>query len=89
MNYTKGEWKKVIVGERAETLFIKTLDEIICEVFPIPNEGLANAHLIAAAPDMYEALRELYRILEEDEDYKRYNPKMKQAEQALAKAEGK
>ena len=51
----------------------------------------ANAHLIAAAPDMYEALKELVRI---DNSYEQVTASMESAafdaaEKAISKAEGK
>jgi len=55
MNYTKGEWK---VSEfKARELRVCNEYENICYLVSMPLEGqeLANAHLIAAAPDMYEA----------------------------------
>ena len=60
MNYTKGEWKvedatQVVVGERlvANTGGYSTNYTLERE----QNE--ANARLIAAAPDMYEALKDI------------------------------
>jgi len=59
---------------------------------PKEEEMLANAHLISACPDMYEALKKLTTIVRDLElkgqDTIRY-PELYQAEKALAKAEGK
>lgn len=52
------------------------------------QQAEANAHLIAAAPEMLAALEEAYRILLEDEGYQPYNPKVKQIAAAIAKANG-
>ena len=55
MNYTKGEWKLFRLSQHHHWK-IKTGEDndfIDCGM----NE--ANAHLIAAAPDMYEALKDL------------------------------
>lgn len=55
----------------------------------------ANAHLIAAAPDMYEALKELYAVVKGecpsllDEDSGGDSRLALEIESALAKAEGK
>ena len=50
-----------------------------CQIF---NDGRANAHLIAAAPEMYEALEELYRTFEMGEALE------SKVERLLAKARG-
>lgn len=57
---------------------------------PSEEEAEANANLIAAAPDMYEALKEFFKLLEGDKA-----PKWRAiafydiAKKALAKAEGR
>lgn len=66
-NYTPGPWEKVswpngycrILGSR----------KVIAMVDPMRNEpeGLANANLIAAVPELLEALEELLRVLGEAE----------------------
>ena len=59
MNYTKGEWK---VSEfSAGELRVCNEYENICYLVTMPVEGqeLANAHLIAAAPEMAESGTEL------------------------------
>lgn len=50
------------------------------------RQGMANAHLISAAPDMYRALREL---LEDSEAAYLDKDKTDAAYAALAKSEGK
>jgi hypothetical protein len=56
------------------------------------EENLANANLIAAAPELYEALTELYQIqavsIDEPWDDDRYFVAMEKAEAALKKARG-
>ncbi len=66
-----------------------------------PDETLANAHLFAAAPELYEALRELLEVIEENEVIKEYFKSLgtfnehilsvarRKAHKAIAKAEGR
>ncbi len=66
MKYTKGEWKVHWTQPEKDTpLEYKIMGKVgeICHVkqFGINSvETKANAHLIAAAPEMYGALKELY-----------------------------
>lgn len=48
----------------------------------------ATVRTFTAAPDMLAALKSLYRICIEDEGYKPFNPEMRKAAEAIAKAEG-
>ena len=71
MNITQGEWEAYLTDTKPEQWTICTgrKGEIgICKTLfdnLIPAaEKKANAHLIAAAPDMYEALNEIYPLLE-------------------------
>jgi len=92
MNYTKGEW--VAEQDTANSIRIFSQDsEQIASVMDydgndITEEMEANAHLIAAAPDMYEALIQAmrtfqaYRIKETD-------PRYLKLRRAAAKAEGR
>ena len=87
MNYTKGEWKlqdDCVISDiwRWGQQFYK-----IAEITPhTEGETLANAHLIAAAPELYQALLSVLNkfpeIPEDCEDA------YKQAEAAITKAEG-
>ncbi len=65
MNYTKGEWKKE--GNKIKVFGRGTI--AICPS-PTDDEGVfefaANAHIIAAAPEMYEALAYLTKILKKE-----------------------
>ena len=100
-NYTKGEWN---IGEILDANFHAKLRTItssnyqdggfpfICYVNDAPNECEANAHLIAAAPMMYEALKELVDTYSIPDDYTENNPAHQcwvKAIKALQKAEGK
>lgn len=71
MEYTKGEWEYK-EGEYnhhddkkwCNTGSIKAKDKevdgwFICRIDDIGEANIANAHLIAAAPDLYEALKAL------------------------------
>ena len=65
---------------------VKVIAEMIC---PTWSGAVADANLIAAAPDMYEALKEIHALLEENQPswylQKHYNVMKK----AITKAEGK
>jgi len=76
MPYTKGDWKHTGDG-----VIIADDGRQICAVFPRDRE--ANVHLIVAAPEMYEALKEA-------QIYTKQNDRVHfKVEQALAKVEGK
>jgi hypothetical protein len=91
MEYTKGEWERITGGnwigvrnpENAEIIAQCWQDGYITSKI----EAKANAHLIAAAPDMYLALKEYqyYNRCHNDAEAKLFDIAMK----ALAKAEGK
>jgi hypothetical protein len=55
----------------------------------VSPEKIANAHLIAAAPDMYQALKAARISMLGDEDYQKFKPVLETIDKALAKAEGK
>jgi len=90
MKYTKGEWKVSRV-RALDNYAVKAEADIgglgIAMVnYRIDrNEQLANAHLIAASPMMYEALQMVLRMSEE-EYINRFL--LSAVRQALAKAEG-
>ena len=89
-SYTKGEWK-LAKGRRDQ---IMTNNGILIAQMPsyirgsaghVPvKETEANANLIAAAPDMYEALKGLLSV-----SFALFTPEYKAAREALTKAEGK
>jgi len=82
MNYTKDEWK--LHGLLIETDYAPD-GHVIAEMNNIGDKVQADAHLIAAAPDMYEALRELFDSL--GGSYIGFPLKVvERVEQALAKA---
>ena len=94
--YTPGPWSKVIAkgfdfSGFADPLII-TVDHGDDSVTPIcilsPNEFTgareANAHLIAAAPDMYEALKKVALAQRRDHFYD-----LAEIDRIIARAEGK
>ena len=90
MNYTKGEWKVAshpLVGIQVQA----DTGERRISICNLQDE--ANAHLIAAAPDMYEALLLALPLLHDDWDGTSSdsagNVAIARVGQALAKAEGK
>ena len=99
MNYTKGEWKishsafdRCHGGKGAREFVVNKDEDEIAEVQGNTNDKcLANAHLISAAPEMYEALKAFEDFL--CTNYPA-NIRLRQIaeykmELALAKAEGK
>lgn len=64
--FTKGEWSTDDMG------IVESGNRIVCDTYMTCKEDLANANLIAAAPDMYKALedaaKELYILIDEVND---------------------
>jgi len=85
VNYTKGEWRihnlDDFNGYDIETKSGISIGSIIGK----REQDLANAHLIAASPDLYEALKAL---VEYQSNYGGVAPNLANAIKALAKAEG-
>jgi len=90
MEYTKGEWR---VGEpfgKGEDYPIYADDHYeIVRVFIHNGEQEANARLIAQAPRLCEALRELLKAMQKLHPAFAHNGVCKDAEQVLAKIDGK
>lgn len=85
--HTPGEWKTgVFQNNISQCPTVEVNGETICKVSsPTPSwdEAQANANLMSASPDMYEALKYARRFLnEKDVD-------IKFIDKALSKAEGK
>ena len=64
--FTKGDWSYSYI----DGLILTTIDtsagtNIICDMLPIDNldEELANAHLIAASPEMYTMLERALALI--------------------------
>lgn len=89
MNYTKGPWK----AEGNSVFKDEWRNPIATSYDPdytnqLNDVSKANAQLISAAPEMYEALRWLVNDLPKNRDW--LSPDLeKLMKQALAKAEGK
>lgn len=63
MRHTKGPWK-VIKHSKGFEVFSKGEDVSVCEMSADDDQSLKNAHLIAAAPEMLEALTYALEIIE-------------------------
>jgi len=98
MNYTKGEWKvKQPKGKAGEFFDGFTLsvegDKLLIALcdrkgWDNKQQRLANANLIAAAPDMYEALKEML-VDWQSGDIEINSATRELIDKALAKVEGK
>jgi hypothetical protein len=65
MNYTKGEWKYEHEYRYHNVVAIDgNTKSTVVQCGTLENSE-ANAHLIAAAPEMYEALKEIKSLTEE------------------------
>ena len=97
MSYTKGEWKARKGRGRGMNWVVESDDALIAEIIPYgAYREDDNAHLIAAAPNMYEALKEADTLI--CELCVRLNPQHENCTscaeresrlKAIAKAEGK
>ena len=84
--YTKGEWKaqEGLWCDELYFIYVKSGDTHIARVDNESKEMCeANAQLIAAAPDLYEALKKMLPLVS---GY--YLQEVINAEQAIAKADG-
>jgi len=100
-NYTKGDWH--IIKDTDKRLHVMsrgkdgTMSINICKM-PVHPDAEANAHLIASAPDLYEALKGAVRFIEDFGGHRHLSAFpdncehchiIKGGKQALSKAEGK
>jgi hypothetical protein len=84
VNYTKGEWKVITRGGSMRVVAISGKPEIA----DIIGNFEPNAHLIAAAPDMYEVLQDVEMTM--GMTLADHFPELRnKIVKAIAKAEGK
>lgn len=99
LKYTKGEWR-IHPTHKTDIYALNNGSKLVAECGNpnLPNgEDLANAHLISASPDMYEALKGIMSLHIKDYDSLNMGIGIKteggqiliRAEKALAKAEGR
>ena len=94
MNYTKGEWKvapAIDIPYKTSVMVGRLTVADIVEM-PVLGEAEANTNLIAAAPDMYEALKRVVKYFDRiiaDTSEKYESAMVLQAKAAILKAEGK
>ncbi len=88
MEFTKGEWTTY---RKDLAWSIYASEKVIATVHQVGVDTNANAHLIAASKEMYEALKDTLFDLEHGflGDSPLVSKRELQAKQALAKAEGK
>ena len=98
MEYTKGEWRIIKdVDNRTHIMgFESDFERNVCMLsVRSPEEVEANAHLIASAPDLYEALKAVYKRMEMQDRVSRALGEegrdilLEQVIKVLAKAESK
>ncbi len=95
MSYTKGEWEvspNKHSGSSVKTM-VRTKDDIaICDIYGGSGlkEALANARLIAAAPELLEACKHLVSILgdEDEEFYNKHIAAFNMGMDAIKRVEG-
>lgn len=80
--YTPGPWRASIAGNDEEIHIYDRADGIVWAVIKPPNNEIdvANAHLMATSPEMYEVLEKALGMLE---DFNIKNPN-KKAENLMA-----
>lgn len=87
LNHSPGPWKCFHIAE-ANKIQIETLSgHIVCEIrlYARQRAPAANAHFISAAPDLFECLNNLSKILDEGHLGENLHTQMIRA---LAKAKG-
>lgn len=80
MEHTKGPWKlfEKYIPYEYDYFYVKTKAKCICSIsFTKDEEQRANAHLIAAAPDLLEACKATLEAIQGADDY--LERKIKQA----------
>ena len=78
--HTPGPWH--LVSHRPNLVKVETARVVICDAFGgLSDETMANAHLIASAPDLLSALERLAHPMADDDD-------LEYAREVIAKAKG-
>lgn len=99
MKHTKAPWKRVDLEEIrtedeeifiAEILHNDNVSQSLVNEVPEFDEAMANAHLIAAAPELLEALKaaEMLLGLQNQEGTQFEEETINEIKEAIAKAEG-
>ena len=90
--FTPGPWKADASGQHIRAADNQAIARVYdVEPYSLP-ETEANAHLIAAAPDLYAALKDVLAVASanaEDLDDGMVDPSCESARAALAKADGR
>jgi hypothetical protein len=88
--HTQGPWRVGIEpsGAQGALRVFAGKQASICGVFLMQREADANARLIAAAPELLEALRDCLAFLERDMPIASSGPERRKAAEAIAKATG-
>ena len=97
--FSQGEWKVELVNQFDDDICIRSCEELVASVYEHPgtNKCYANAKLIAAAPELLDALISVINIMNDSEGVAGYHlngdiaswnefEEIKQAEQAIKKA---
>ena len=86
--HTPGRW--MISAERYRYIHVYAHGGGIAHLDTVDGEGMANANLIAAAPDLLEALEELLSMCQRQEDFHDDDDgcMFERASAAIAKARG-
>jgi len=86
--FTPGRWQWVGIGDEiyVETEHTKYIASLKQYGYSSEETQEANAHLIAAAPELYEALEKCAEVLQNFVGFS--HPYIKEANAALAKARG-
>ena len=86
MNYTKDKWELLIIEPNASRLIIRDTKGIVCEIEQ-RDDGISNANLMKAAPDMHNILN---CLINDTEHFSLLPPHWKhEIYKVVAKAEGK
>ena len=91
---TPGPWRLGLDGDFAH-IFSADHKRSVIRLFTtdlrpgVTEENIANAHLIAASPDLLEALKAARKWMDDRRDLAEYVPEIAMALDAIAKAEGR